>query len=46
MQFTVTTIGQEGVTSTIQTAQELERTETIGSLLARAQYGSISIERV
>lgn len=46
MQFTVTITGSEGTSSTILTAQELERTETVGSLVARAQYGSMLIERV
>lgn len=46
MQFTVTIAGPERTTATICTAQELEATETIGSLLACAQHGSILIERV
>lgn len=46
MQFTVTIAEPEGTTSTIFTAQELEATETIGSLLSQAQNGSISIGRV
>lgn len=46
MQFTVTIAGPEGRTSATRTAQELEATETISSLLAQAQHGSISIERV
>ncbi len=46
MQFEVATISAEGTTPEILTVQENEATETLGSLLSRAQHGSVVIQRV
>ncbi len=44
MQFTITVTDVNGhTTTTLRTAQQLERDETVGSLLSRAQHGSVVI---
>jgi len=46
MQFIVTTTDASGTAvTTVLTAQELEANESIHTLLARAQHGSVTIAR-
>ncbi len=44
MQFTITVTDVDGhSTTTLRTAQQIERDETVASLLSKAQHGSVAI---
>ncbi len=44
MQFTITVTDVDGhSTTTLRTAQQIERYETVASLLSKAQHGSVAI---